>query len=201
MEKTNDVYKHFIEGERIYLREVRISDVNENYYRWMNDPDVNQYLETRYIPQSFENIKRYVENLDGQTNEIFLAICLKENNQHIGNIKLGPINWIHRFADISLVIGEKNYWGKGIATEAIRLVSDFAFKTINLRKLKAGCYALNIGSAKAFEKASFKKEGLIKGQWIVDNEPVDEILLGLSATDSKKEVLDILEDACKENDI
>jgi len=186
MEKMTAGFKHFIEGKKIYLREVRISDVNENYYRWMNDPDVNQYLETRYIPQSFENIKRYVENLDGQTNEIFFAICLKEKNQHIGNIKLGPINWIHRFADISLVIGEKNYWRKGIATEAIRLVSNFAFKTVNLRKLKAGCYALNIGSAKAFEKADFKREGLIKGQWIVDNEPVDEILLGLSAADLKE---------------
>ena len=66
------------------------------------------------------------------------------------------------------------------------MISDFAFKKINLRKLKAGCYALNVGSAKAFANAGFKREGKIKGQWIVDNEPVDEILLGLSVTDSKQ---------------
>ena len=121
--------------------------------------------------------------MDGKTDEIFLAICLKKDDMHIGNIKLGPINWVHRFADISLLIGDKNYWGKGIATEAIRLISNFAFKVINLRKVKAGCYASNIGSAKAFEKAGFKREGLIAGLWIIDSKPIDEILLGLTVTD------------------
>ncbi|MFC1821085.1 GNAT family N-acetyltransferase [Thermodesulfobacteriota bacterium] len=67
----------FLDGERIYFREVRISDVNENYYSWMNDPEVNQYLETRYIPQSRENIKRYVEKMDGKRPKI-LDVFLKE---------------------------------------------------------------------------------------------------------------------------
>ena len=178
-------YKNFIEGERIYLREVRLSDVNENYYHWMNTPVVNQYLETRYIPQSMENIKRYVEKMDGKTDEIFLAICLKENDRHIGNIKLGPINWIHRFADVSLLIGEKNLWGKGIATEAISLVVRHAFETLNLHKLRAGCYAENRGSARAFIKNGFKKEGLLRGQWFVKDHWVDEILLGLINSEDK----------------
>lgn len=180
-EKTK--YKNFIEGEKIYLREVRASDVSANYYRWMNDPDVNQYLETRYIPQSIDNIRRFVESKDGKTDEIFLAICLKENDQHIGNIKLGPINWIHRFADISLLIGEKKYWGQGIASEAIRVLSTFAFNVLNLKKIKAGCYEDNIGSRKTFEKAGFKVEGILKKQWELNGKYQDEILLGLLRDD------------------
>jgi ribosomal-protein-alanine N-acetyltransferase len=171
--------KNFIEGNGIYLREVRASDVNENYYRWMNDPEVTQYLETRYIPQSMENIRRYVERMEGKTDEIFLAICLKESDQHIGNIKLGPINWIHRFADISLVIGEKEFWGKGLASEAIRLLAKFAFNILNLQKLKAGYYEKNIGSKKAFEKVGFKIEGVLRKQWQIGEKLQDEILLGL----------------------
>ncbi len=169
----------FITGKRINLREVRLSDVNENYYRWLNDPDVTRHLEIRYIPRSMENIGKYVEEMDGNPHEIFLAICLKEDGRHVGNIKLGPINWIHGFGDISLVIGEKAVWGRGIAAEAIRLLSRFAFDVLNLHKLRSGCYEENKGSIKAFLKAGFTQEGALKKQWQVNGNFQDEILLGL----------------------
>src|SRR3954447_25913603 len=98
----------FLTGPRLCLREVRRSDVNENYYHWLNDPEVTRYLETRYVPRSLENIRAFVEHLDGNRDEVFLAICLKDGDRHIGNIKLGPINWVHRYSDISLLIGEKD---------------------------------------------------------------------------------------------
>lgn len=176
----------FINGKTIYLREVIGSDINDNYHRWMNDIAITRYLEIRYIPQSKENIRRFVESMDGDSNEIFLAICSKENNLHIGNIKLGPINWVHGFADISLLIGEKDYWGKGIATEAIRAFAAFAFNTLNLNKLKAGCYSENKGSEKAFIKAGFIREGVLKNHWRVNGKFQDEILLGLCCEDWKK---------------
>lgn len=186
MKHKKEIFHPFIEGKQIYLREVRISDVNENYYRWLNDSEVNRYLETRYIPRSIQNIREFVEKMDGNPDEIFLAICLKENDLHIGNIKLGPINWIHRFADISLLIGEKAYWGKGIATEAIMAVTRFAFDVLNLNKLQAGCYSKNIGSAKAFIKTGFTQEGVLKNHWIVSGEYQDEIILGLCGSEWRK---------------
>jgi [ribosomal protein S5]-alanine N-acetyltransferase len=170
---------YFLRGQRLYLREVRVSDVNERYYQWLNDPDINQYLETRFVPRSIENITEFVRRLDGNSNEPFFAICLIDDNSHIGNIKLGPINWYHRYADISLFIGEKHLWGQGYAREAIQLVTDFAFQTLNLNKLKAGCYAENLGSAKAFEKCGYEREGLLKGHIIDRGQEIDIILLGL----------------------
>jgi len=175
--------RSYIEGKRIYLREVRISDVNENYYDWLNDPEVNRYLETRYVPRSLQNIKEFVEKMGGNQDEIFLAICLKENDMHIGNIKLGPINWIHRFADISLLIGEKQCWGRGLATEAIKILSGFAFNILNLHKLRSGCYADNAGSARAFIKAGFIQEGTLKKQWQSNGRFQDELLFGLCHED------------------
>lgn len=175
----------FITGERIYLREVRLADVNENYHCWLNDPEVTRYLEIRYVPQSRENIRAYVESMDGKADEIFLAICLKENGAHVGNIKLGPINRIHRFADVSLLVGEKSVWGRGIATEAIRLLTRFAFDVLNLHKLRAGCYAGNRGSAKAFLKAGFAQEGILRKQWQMEGGYQDELLFGLCREDRK----------------
>ncbi|MBN1615178.1 MAG: GNAT family N-acetyltransferase [Deltaproteobacteria bacterium] len=173
----------FMKGKQIFLREVRLSDVDDNYYRWLNDPDVTQYLEIRHIPRSRENIGKYVTAMDGNPDEILLAICLKENGRHIGNIKLGPVNWIHRFAEVSLMIGEKTLWRKGIATEAIFLITRYAFDVLNLNKLRAGCYESNIGSSKAFLKVGFLQEGALKNHWYVNGSYQNEIVLGLCRED------------------
>lgn len=177
---ASDPDARFIQGERIYLREVRPSDVNENYYRWMNDHEVTRYLESRFYPNSLEGLHGFVTRMLGDRDNVFLAIVLKEDDRHIGNIKLGPINWIHRFGDVGLLIGEKDCWRRGYATEAIRLVTDYAFRKLNLHRLTAGCYVANIGSAKAFLKAGWQQEGLRKSHFFCDGSYMDEILLGIT---------------------
>jgi len=171
---------HFITGERIYLREVRLSDVNEDYYRWMNDPDVTQYLESRFYPNSLEGLRDYVTGKLGDRDNVFLAVVLKDGDRHIGNIKLGPINWIHRFADVGIMLGDKSSWGKGYASEAISLVVDYAFRKLNLHKVTAGCYCSNQRSLRAFEKAGFQVEGTLKEHYRLDGQYIDAMLLGIT---------------------
>lgn len=173
------MYNKFLSGEKIYLREVRAEDVNDEYYNWINDPEINKFLETRFLPRSRNDILNYVSKLDGNPNEIFFAICDKNNNKHIGNIKLGPINWYHRKADISLLVGDKKYWGKGIASESISLVVEFAFNVLNLNKVCAGYYINNIGSAKAFEKCGFKVEGNFEDECYCNGYYVNMVRIGL----------------------
>lgn len=185
--KKGEALTYFLEGKRIYLREVRPSDVNERYYRWMNDPEITRFLESRFAPNAIENLRDYVAGKLGDRDNIFLAIVLKKEDRHIGNIKLGPIQWIHRLADIGLLIGEKDCWGKGYATEAIQLVSDYAFNVLNLHKVAAGCYGPNEGSARAFQKAGFVVEGVRKEQFYTNGSYVDDILLGLIRPDWNQE--------------
>jgi len=172
-----------LQGARIYLRPVAVTDVGARYLRWMNDPEVTQYLEVRFSPQTIDSIRDYVVAMAAKNDEPFFAMCLNESGEHIGNIKLGPINSHHRTADLSLVIGEKPWWGKGIASEAIGLVTRHAFETLGLRKLKAGCYAGNEGSAKAFERCGWTREGLQRGQALSEGRETDVILLGILERD------------------
>ena len=172
-----------VTGTRVYLREVRQSDVNERYYAWLNDPEVNQFLETRFVPQSLESIAEFVKRMSGKSDEPFFAICTTDGEEHIGNIKIGPINWRHRHADVSLLIGEKRFWGKGYATEAIGLVTKFGFEVLNLMKLEAGCYEENEGSARAFEKCGYAREGLLRGHLLLNSHETNCIRLGLRAAD------------------
>lgn len=176
-------YGKYLEGERIYMREVRPSDVNENYYRWMNDPEVARYLESRFYPNSMEGIKDFVTGKLADRESVLFAIVLKEDDRHIGNIKIGPINWVHRLADIGLMIGEKDCWGKGFATEAIKLITDYGFRTLNLHKITASCYGNNAGSAKAFIKAGYAEEGIRPSQYFCEGKYEDLVLLGIIKAD------------------
>lgn len=173
-------YNHFLHANAIYLREVRETDVNADYYHWINDPQVNQFLETRYTPRSIQDIKSFVNAKDSNPNEPFFAICCSNTDKHIGNIKLGPINWQHRRADISLLIGDKSFWGKGVASQAIGLIVKFAFETLNLNKLQAGAYHPNIGSIKAFKNNGFEQEGYVKELCFANNQAMDMVLMGLT---------------------
>lgn len=173
----------FLTGDHIFLREVRPSDVNEAYYSWLNDQETRKFLETRYVPRGLNDILDFVQSKQSCANEPFFAICVKSTGQHIGNIKLGPINWLQQRADISLLIGEKAFWGQGIATEAIKLVTAFAFNELNLNKLQAGAYHENAGSIKAFLKNGFVQEGYIKEITRRNNTPIDMVVLGMTRSD------------------
>jgi [ribosomal protein S5]-alanine N-acetyltransferase len=175
----NKKFYGFLESERLYLRAVQSNDVDEAYRRWMNDATINKYLESRFFPHTSETLKDYVQGKLNDNENPFFAIILKENDRHIGNIKLGPINTIHRFADIGIIIGEKDCWGKGYATEAIRLIVKYGFNTLNLHKITAGFYEPNIQSMKAFIKAGFIQEGVRKNHCYCDGKYVDDILVGL----------------------
>lgn len=166
-------------GKRVYLRKVLASDVNENYLRWMTDPETTQYLESRFYKHTIKSLRQYVLARQKDKGSIFLAIVLKKDNRHIGNIKLGPIDKNHKIADIGILIGEKDCWGKGYAKEAIGLIIRYAFNMLGLHKLTAGCYAPNKGSFKAFRAQGFIQEGLRKSHCYYRGRYVDDILLGL----------------------
>jgi len=151
-------------GDKVILRPVLLSDCNERYLGWLNNPRINQYLETRWSLQNLDSIRQFVVSmLDDPSNYLF-AIIEVATQTHIGNIKVGPINFHHLYSDVSYFIGEPSAWGKGYATEAIILASRFAFNRLKLRRLQAGFYASNKGSQRALAKANYKLEAVFKNQ-------------------------------------
>lgn len=166
-----------LEGERIILRRARPSDVTQEYLSWMNDKEVAQYLESRFERYTAEKLQRYVKNIASDPLTYFLAIIRKDTQKHIGNIKLGPINARHNVACVGIMIGDRQSWGKGFATEAISLVAQYAFNVLKLHKIYAGAYANNIGSIRSFLKAGFAEEGRQRAHYKYQNSYIDCVLL------------------------
>jgi RimJ/RimL family protein N-acetyltransferase len=166
-----------LKGESIFLRILSPCDVGEKYLNWMHDDDVIQHLESRWRAYSMEDLKEYVRVLNLSQQDVFFGIFVIETREHIGNIKIGNIDQIHRFADVGLLIGEASARGKGYGTEAILLACRYAFEELNLNKIIAGIYAVNIGSFKAFLKAGFREVGRLHRHRFCKGDYVDEILV------------------------
>ena len=169
-----------LKTERLLLRALDSADLDKNYLSWLNDSAVNRYLETRFVPQSLESLHAYWSAHRDDPASPWFAICLAADCQHIGNIKLGPIHWLHRRADISLFIGERSCWGQGYAAEAISMVRDWAFSELDLQKLSAGIYSGNIASRRAFEKCGFELEGTLRQEVVSSGKRIDVWRFGLT---------------------
>lgn len=168
-----------VRGDRIQLRPLEMSDTDGNYSRWVQDPEVTRYLAIRFQRITAVELKQYVQETLNDPKSHLFAIIQKEKNRHIGNIKIGPVDSLNRVSYMGLMIGEKSCWNQGYATEAIRLACEYAFQTLKLHKLMAGCIAHNTGSIRAFLKAGFVKEGVSRKEEFLNGEFVDAVILGL----------------------
>lgn len=155
--------------------------MGDRYLAWMNDAGTTRFLESRFAPHTHDSLVAYVRAQAADPASMFAGIFLHEADRHIGNLKLGPIDERHGTADVGIVIGEQDCRGHGYAAEAIALITAHATATLGLRKLTAGCYAPNEASARAFERAGWRREALRPAQYLLDGEPADEILLGYFA--------------------
>jgi ribosomal-protein-alanine N-acetyltransferase len=171
----------------VTIRPITMQDVTPTYVAWLQDAEVNQYLETRFSPQSLDTVGAFVARMTASKDEFLFAICVGPEARHVGNIKVGPVIAHHNVADVSLFIGDRTVWGRGVATKAIALITAYAFDVLKLRKLAAGAYAPNAGSAKAFERAGYRQEGLRRQHYVMDGTPVDLLEFGLCADDITKD--------------
>ena len=162
----------------IYLKQLNpAKDIGLKYQKWMNDTEVHKYTEQRHKKHSLKDIKDFVIQKNKSKYEFLYGIFLKKTKSHIGNIKLGPINFIHKVAEISYFIGEKELWRKGYATEAIRKIIKIARKK-KIKKLKAGLHEINFGSKKVLEKNGFIKEATLRSEIIYKNKRYKSYIFG-----------------------
>ena len=155
-------------SEVLILKKLNLKkDISKEYQNWLNDFEVQRYTEQKYKKHSLADVRNFVREKNKSKNEFLYGIFLKKNNLniHIGNIKLGPINFTHKSAQISYFIGEKELWGNGYTTLAIKEIIKIAKKK-GVKKLKAGLYEPNIGSEKVLIKNGFKIEGKFKSEII-----------------------------------
>ena len=145
--------ENILSGTLIFLRELKEEDASGAYAGWLNDPEVNRWLETRSV--TVPELRTYIREKRESPDAILFGIFWKENGRHIGNIKLEPIDRKRKEVTIGILIGEKTFWGKGVATEATNLVTDYAFKDLRMRAANLGVISENKPAIRVYEKCGF----------------------------------------------
>ena len=158
MSEEKDMY--FLEGVNIGLRLLCKRDLAGNYSEWLNDEKVCAYNSHHRFVMSEEELCQYIDSIQGRKDMLVFAIDVRENHKHIGNISLQCINYIDSSAEIAFLLGEREYWGKGYASEAARLVINHAIFQLGLKRIYFGTSEKNIGMQRLGEKLHFLREGV-----------------------------------------
>ena len=169
-----------LRGERVRLVPAEPALHLENGLRWMNDPEVTARLEhnvgvTRRQEESFfDRIATHREN------ELHWAIET-EDIGHVGFIALQQIHWRSRLAIGGLMLGERRAWGRGFATDAVRVRSRFAFEQLGLHRIEG--HTINPAMKRVYDKCGYQHEGVARQKFWRDGKWHDAHLYAILDSD------------------
>ncbi|MBI4322608.1 MAG: GNAT family N-acetyltransferase [Chloroflexi bacterium] len=165
-----------IRGDKVLLRALERSDV-ERCHRWFNDPAVVEYLPATY-PVSMAQEQAIIERQTASSDDLYLAIEA-ENGQHIGSTGLHRINRRCLNAELRIAIGEKEYWGKGYGTDAVKALSAFGFDQMNLHKVYLYVFDFNLRGIACYRRCGFRQEGAWREHHYYGGKYCDVLTMGL----------------------
>lgn len=168
---------HEIFTDRLCLKPMRNCFIGKEYISWLNDSLVVKFSEQRHKNHTLSTCKAYVESFE-KSSSFLWAIFVKDKDKHIGNIS-ARIDLPNSIADIGILIGEKDYWGKGFATESFSAVVYFLLHDVNIRKITAGMISSNIGMRKVAEKIGMIPDGVRNRHYFFEGQEVDVIYYAL----------------------
>lgn len=170
-------------GQKVYLSPMFL-DYAELYTKWMNDFEVTKYLGQAAKCISLESENKHLEKMVAEGHNY--AIILKEDDRLLGNISLFDINQMYQRAEIGLFIGEKTDRCKGYGTEALKLLTEYGFKYLNLINIMLKVYAGNNIAINTYLKCGFKEFGRRTKCLFVDGQWQDEIFMEVLRNDFLK---------------
>ncbi len=169
----------FLKTAHLDLRPLELSDADGPYLQWFNDPEVCRSNSHFVFPYRREDAIAYIQALNGSRTDLVLAIVERDANRHIGNIALTGMDPIHRSAEFSIVIGEKECWGKGYSKEAGGALVDHGFRALNLNRIHCGTFVDNAAMRKLAEFLGMREEGIRRSALFKNGRYLDVVLYGV----------------------
>jgi ribosomal-protein-alanine N-acetyltransferase len=166
--------------KNIILKRLTSNNISKDYLNWLNDWDIIKFTEQRFKKTTIKDIKKYINDVNKSKNNFIYSINVIEKNKikHIGNIKIGSIDFYHKRGEISYIIGNKNYWNKGIGSRAIAKVIIIARKKFKIKKIIAGVYSINRPSIAVLKKNKFKKEAKLNSHIVFNRRRYTSYIYG-----------------------
>ena len=171
------VKKKSLVGERIFLRPFSVDDL-PYIQKWSNDAELRRLI-GEVAPMSKADTEKWYGELLADRNRVWFAIVLKKGDRVIGEAGLLRMFRPWRNTDMTIIIGEKDEWGKGYGTEVGHLLLHYAFRQLGFHRISIGVVGFNKRALKFWESLGFKKEGIERESYYYDNEYSDGIMMSI----------------------
>lgn len=166
-------------GKKIRLRAYRREDMPKAQ-EFMNDYEMRNLLATGVLyPILLEQEEKWYESLISTKDNYSFAIETLEDGKYIGGCGINKIDWNSRVITVGIFIGDKDYWGKGYGTDAMRVLVDFIFSQMNMNKIKLNVFSFNKRAMRCYEKCGFKVDGILRQEIFRDGQYYDDIVMSV----------------------
>jgi RimJ/RimL family protein N-acetyltransferase len=177
---TDFAHKPTLTGDLVVLRPVDGADY-EALAAAMDDPDVAR-LTGSHGEIGKERAREWYRTRKDQTDRLDLAIVDRASGAVVGESVLNDWDPDNRSCNFRILIGPSGQ-GRGLGTEATRLTVGYGIEQLGLHRISLGVYAFNPRAQRAYEKAGFKAEGVLRDALLWDGEWVDEIVMSVLEQD------------------
>ncbi len=170
-------------SNRICLSEIEEEDL-ALLVKWRNDIENLRGLFS-YLPLNLQKQRNWFQKYCNEPSSQLFMIELVKENEKIGVCGLNSIDYRNQRAELSIIIGENSYKGKGYASEALSLLHNYAFNYLNLKKIFLQVLITNDSAISLYKKMGYQQEGLLKGHYFQDGKFVDVLLMSIFNTDGR----------------
>jgi RimJ/RimL family protein N-acetyltransferase len=168
-----------LEGKLVRLRPYEKSDIDD-LMKWVNDEEVTQYLGSHMTPPLSRSVEEAFLEMAMTRSETYKVFAIETMaGEFAGGVDLRLIDQIDKRAEVGIVIGVRDFWGRGYGTEAMRLMLRFAFGRLNLNRVSLRVFDYNQRAIKSYEKCGFLREGVLRQDRYYDGKYHDTIVMGV----------------------
>jgi len=168
-------------GRRVCLRALKRGDL-VHLRKWLEDAEIRGLI-GEVSSMSKEDSERFLEKVRGDAQRAWFMVVAKENNKEnnkvIGEAGLLRMDRAWRTTDISVIIWEREEWGKGYGTEAVLLLLDHAFRHLDFHRAAVGVVGFNERALRFWTKIGFRKEGVQRDGYYYDGQYHDFVLMSI----------------------
>jgi RimJ/RimL family protein N-acetyltransferase len=148
--------------------------------RWSHDSQYLRLLDSDPArPATAKAIRADMEKRAERGDSNAFGIHTLAEDKFIGFVGLWVVNWASAEAFVGIGLGERDYWGKGYGTDAMRLALRFAFDELNLQRVSLDAFAYNARAIRSYEKAGFRLEGTKRETTRRDGRRYDDVNMGV----------------------
>lgn len=167
-------------GQLVKLRAYKEEDI-EKAVEFINDEEVKKLMDSNIpFPMTKWQEEEWVRSRKANTDFTYdFAIEDLKTGKYIGGCSINECDVKNRTCVVGIMIGDKEYWGKGYGSDALKVLIKFIFEEVNMNKIKLNVFSFNNRAIACYKKVGFKEEGILKKEIYRNGRYHDEIIMAM----------------------